>query len=59
MEKNNSSAATSPLPDVPIYARDIEMLRAGHTIYARDIEMLRAGHTIYARDIELLRAGHI
>jgi hypothetical protein len=30
MENNDTSAATSPLPAVPIYASDIEMLCEGH-----------------------------
>jgi hypothetical protein len=30
MENNDTSAAVSPLPDVPIYARDIEMVLGDH-----------------------------
>jgi hypothetical protein len=33
--EDGASAATSPLPDVPIYASDIEMSHAGHVYRAR------------------------
>jgi hypothetical protein len=48
MENNDDSAATSSLPDVPIYASDVEMLRAGH-VKQTHVNLILDGLHIYLK----------